>query len=100
MACEKCRVEAIPGTERQPITLSIIPDDPGASELLSQRSQIDLTPLAEELGLKPDERYAIRDAYATITAISEHGGFVDIGTDIFDLQVRAADVVTLLVDED
>lgn len=62
--------------------------------------QIDLTPLAEELDLKPAERYAIRDAYATITAISEHGGFVDIGTDIVDLQVRAADVVTLLVDED
>lgn len=61
---------------------------------------IDLTPLIDRAAspLTTEDRHAAADGYATITALSEHGGFVDIGTDIFDLQVRSTDQVGRLVD--
>ena len=59
---------------------------------------IDLSPLVANAvrPLSTDDRVAASDGYATITVLSEHGGFVDIGTDIFDVQVRSADAVPRL----
>ncbi|MGI6797709.1 hypothetical protein [Gordonia sihwensis] len=69
---------------------------------LNNGDLIDLTPLIDRaVGiLSAEDRAAASDGYATVTAISEHGGHVDIGTDIFDVQVRADDAVSVLVDEE
>ena len=68
---------------------------------LNRGDLIDLTPLVGSAvnPLSAEDRAAASDGYATITALSEHGGFVDIGTDIFDVQVRAEDYVDLVIEE-
>ncbi|KMV13964.1 hypothetical protein ACT17_32810 [Mycolicibacterium conceptionense] len=62
---------------------------------------VDLAPLTGSAvnPISAEERSAASARHATITAISEHGGFVDIGTDIFDVQVRAFDLVYRLTEE-
>lgn len=69
---------------------------------LTTGDMIDLTPLLDAAvnPLTEDDRAAAGDGYATITALSAHGSFVDIGTDIVDVQVRVTDTVSLLIDKD
>lgn len=68
---------------------------------LNRGDRIDLGPLTDHAvsSLSAADHAAAGEGYATITAISEHGGFVDIGTDIFDVQVREGDLVLRSTEE-